>query len=1073
MRAIALLHYIFLSFLIQKSMRYSIRLLAIAASTLVLTTTQIVYPYAESSAIAQTVADRKAEGDRLYQQGIQQYRNSQFREALESWQAALQIYRDIGDRQGEGKALIKMGNAYSDLKQYQRAIELYEQGQIIARQIGDRQIESIALINMGSVYYSLEQYQRAIELYEQGLIIARQIGDRQRVGIALENMGNAYYSLEQYQRAIELYEQGLIIARQIGDKQGEENALGGLGNAYFSLREYQRAIEFYEQKLVIVQQIADRQEEGNTLGDLGNAYFSLKQYQQAIELYEQQLVIAQQTADRQEEGNVLMNMGNAYYSLEQYQQAIELYEQSLAILRQTGNRRMEGIVLNNLGNAYNYLGHHQQAIELYEQQLRIALQMEDREGEGSALLNLSDTYRSLGQYHRSIELSKQALVIKQQIGDREGEGIALGNLGNVYIFLGQYQQAIELYEQRLRLAQQIGDRRAQGFALGSLGITYNELGQPQRAIGILEQALVIMQQIGNRNGEGTALGGLGSAYMNLGQYQRAIELYEQKLRLAQQIGNRRGEGVALGNLGVIYSDLRQYQRAIELYEQVSTIMRQIGDREGEGTALSNLGLAFLRTNQLATAEEYLFKALSVLQSLRTPNLSSTDRITLFETQTKSYQWLQESLIAQSKSDKTLKALEVAEQSRARTLIELLAERFTVQEAAAPVQSNPDLRTIRAIAQQQNATLVQYSVINTQQNSSLYIWVINPEGKIQFKSVDLRNLDRPLKDLVQQSRDAMDVRGRSATIVVSQPPEALARKESEQRQNLQTLYKLLIEPIAQHLPTNENDHVIFIPQGELFLVPFAALMDASGKYLIEKHTILTSPSIQVLDLTRQQRLRLQQTARNRDSVLVVGNPTMPATWNPETGRKERLQPLGGAEQEAIEIARKFNTQPLLEGQATEAAVRQRMQNARIIHLATHGLLEYGDPRESGVRDFPGAIALAPNGQDDGLLTSSEIYGMNLNAELVVLSACDTGRGTITGDGVLGLSRAFMQAGVPSVVVSLWKVPDEPTAELMKQFYENLQRSPDKAQALRRAMLTTMKQHSEPRNWAAFTLIGEAD
>jgi CHAT domain-containing protein len=201
--------------------------------------------------------------------------------------------------------------------------------------------------------------------------------------------------------------------------------------------------------------------------------------------------------------------------------------------------------------------------------------------------------------------------------------------------------------------------------------------------------------------------------------------------------------------------------------------------------------------------------------------------------------------------------------------------------------------------------------------------------------------------------------------------------------------------------------------------------------------------------------------------------MPEVWNPERGRKERLEPLEGANQEAIEIARAFNTQPLLGGQATEAVVIQRMQNARIIHLATHGLLEYGDPRESGVRDFPGAIALAPDNQDDGLLTSSEIYSMNLNAELVVLSACDTGRGTITGDGVIGLSRSFMQAGVPSIVVSLWQVPDAPTAELMTQFYQNLRRSPDKAQALRQAMLTTMKQHPEPRNWAAFTLVGEAE
>jgi CHAT domain-containing protein len=146
---------------------------------------------------------------------------------------------------------------------------------------------------------------------------------------------------------------------------------------------------------------------------------------------------------------------------------------------------------------------------------------------------------------------------------------------------------------------------------------------------------------------------------------------------------------------------------------------------------------------------------------------------------------------------------------------------------------------------------------------------------------------------------------------------------------------------------------------------------------------------------------------------------------------------------------------------------KLCQARIIHLATHGLLD----------DFkglhvPGAIALAPSEKDDGLLTAGEILKLQLNAEVVVLSACDTGRGRLTGDGVTGLSRSLISAGVPSVIVSLWAVPDTPTADLMTEFYQNLERGSDKAQGLRRAMLTIMKQHPDnPRTWAAFTLIGE--
>ncbi|HEY9873647.1 MAG TPA: CHAT domain-containing protein, partial [Candidatus Obscuribacterales bacterium] len=178
-------------------------------------------------------------------------------------------------------------------------------------------------------------------------------------------------------------------------------------------------------------------------------------------------------------------------------------------------------------------------------------------------------------------------------------------------------------------------------------------------------------------------------------------------------------------------------------------------------------------------------------------------------------------------------------------------------------------------------------------------------------------------------------------------------------------------------------------------------------------------------------------------------------------------LPGAEEEANAIAPLINTQAFTGAKATKAAVVSQMPNAKIIHLATHGLLdEY--------RGLGSAIALAPTATDNGLLTAEDILKLKLNAELVVLSACNTGRGRITGDGVVGLSRSFISAGVPSIIVSLWAIPDSPTAFLMSEFYKSWQQDPnkDKAKALRKAMLATMKERPAPENWAAFTLIGEA-
>ena len=318
-----------------------------------------------------------------------------------------------------------------------------------------------------------------------------------------------------------------------------------------------------------------------------------------------------------------------------------------------------------------------------------------------------------------------------------------------------------------------------------------------------------------------------------------------------------------------------------------------------------------------------------------------------------------------------------------------------------------------------------------------------------------------------------------TLDPNQSAQELAQRRAETDQKLTALHQLLIDPISDLLPSDPNQEVVFIPQGELFLVPFPALKDANGEYLIENHTILTAPSIQVLQLT--QELADEDRANGDsplqgDNPLIVGDPTMPeVTFLSDTGNFEavQLQPLYGARQEAQAVAGFLETVALVGEQATEAQIKRQITEADLIHLATHGLLEYGDPRQTGSRDTPGAVALTPGAGEDGLLTSTEILQMDLQADLVVLSACDTGRGRITGDGVIGLSRSFIAAGVPSIIVSLWAVPDAPTADLMTEFYNQLSQGETKAQALRQAMLITLQDHPDPKDWAAFTLIGNAE
>lgn len=1054
--------------------------------------------------------------------GRQHQQTRQFSEALQSFQQALEIYRNSNfraaftqeSRQQEAAVLGNTGLAYGGLEQYERAIDFFEQALAITRDIDERQVEAIVLSNMGDAYYLLERFERAIEVYEQWLTLAPEIDDRQSESRILGNLGSSYDALEDYDRAIEFLEQSLAIQREISDLPGTALSLNNLGNAYRSLEQFDRAIEFYEQALAIRHNIDDRQGEADALNNLGATYFGLKQYARAIEYYEQFLAIRRDVDDssearpgqRRQEGIVLRNLGLAYRILHDYQRAIDFHQQALAIARELGDRSEEATALGNLGVASSALGNYQQAIDFYQQALTINREIEDRVGEGTSLGNLGTIYSSLGQYQQAIEVYQQAIAIAREIGDRDGEGGALNNLGFLYSELGRVQQAVDLLQKALAIARETDDRQGEALALSNLSNIHPNLFQ---AHDFHRQHIDIVRDLGDREEEARAWMNVGLWYyraprredisivqgeINLRvRSQEIINAYQQALTIYRELGLRQEEGIALNNLGSFYSLFGLHQQAISFHEQSLIIARELGDRDREASALQHLGSTYRSLSRFADAEKALFEAIAILESLRESDLKDTDKVSLFDTQVDVYSALQNLLIDQGKTEE---ALVVAERGRARVLVESLAARASERLEQQITSNAPDLAEIRRIAQQQNATLVTYSVNDTG-DPVLYVWVVQPTGEIAFQSVELESGyseiewtetetgglsgesitsdDRKpsLEELVTTTRQALNVRSRDdATVVVALSPEALARKQLHQQAALQTLYTLLINPIAQHLPTNPGDRIIFIPHQSLFLVPFPALMDANGDYLIQHHTILTAPSIQALSLTRQQR-NPTTTPLRADDLLVVGNPLMPAIWNPLTGGTSVLSSLPGTEQETLAIQELYGTRPLWGERASEAAVVAQMPNARVIHLATHGLLEYGNPEDSGVRDLPGAIALAPGGGEDGLLTSAEIFEMTLKADLVVLSACDTGRGRITGDGVIGLSRAFMQAGVPSLLVSLWKVPDEATAFLMTQFYENWRTNPDKAKALRQAMLTTLEQYPDPLNWAAFTLIGEAE
>jgi len=821
-----------------------------------------------------------------------------------------------------------------------------------------------------------------------------------------------------------------------------------------------------------------------------------------------------------------LSQGDELHKKYQYGEAIKAFNEQLRLYRESNNQAKEAITLGRIGSVYHDLANYIEAIKYHEQRLKIIKNI-DKQEEAAALSSLGNAYDLMGNYAKALEYHKQSLKISQTINYFQGQAIAEGELGSIYHKLGDYETAIRKHNERLRIAVELENPKLSlklaGDAFSGLGNAYYARSEYRsdktrekcnkkredynEAIKYHNLYLKIAQEISNHRGEAIAWGSLGSVYHHLwkcdkkqNDLDKAIKYQKKRLKIAQAINDSRLEGAAYGGLAHVYHSLKDYDKTIKYADKYLEISRKTLDYPGQGNALNLLGVARFQSGKFDKAKANIEEAIKVRKSLR-EGLTDTEKVFIFDTEQTAYLNLQQILISKGKNEQSL---EIAEQGRAQAFLDLLVKQLDGNQE---ISNAINIEQIKKIAFEQKATLVVYSIVENSiidHSKPLYIWVVKPTGEVEFRTNDLNNFKKELSNQSNTTQQDSPILGDDWRDLVvgwersfdSPNKAAVPGSEQEKRKKiLQAYYNLLIEPIDELLPTKENEKVIFVPQGALFLVPFAALQNPSNeKYLIQKHTILTAPSIQAIQILSQRRTQQQNIKPDRktEDVLIVGIKK----YVKERKKGSRqfcskdypLKDLPKAAEEATEIAKILGLSPakvLIDDKATEAAVKQQLPQARIIHLATHGLLDSCE--EEAV---PGAIALAESSEtnkpNDSWLTASEIFDMKDKedrrldkAELVVLSACDTGGGRLTGDGVIGLSRSLIAAGTPSVVVSLRRVNDKSTKVLMTRFYHYWYKNKlDKAQALRLAMLDTMKtrdketneSYENPSYWAVFTLIG---
>jgi CHAT domain-containing protein/Flp pilus assembly protein TadD len=1053
--------------------------------------------YKQSLQVATEIGDRT--GQSISHLGISQayWRQQRFNEALPDAQKAVELSN--GENLFQVTALMNLGRIYDDATDFKKATAAYEKAFQQGQKTNiDRTFQAASQNNLGLLYLHLGDVKRSETLLTTALTTAQQTQTQFREPLTTatidrackeasqdpnplpnqlltqfcgkvpqafllqnvnqsrsqyfqlarkleatsrNNLGVFYRDAGNYPKALEQQQIALRIDQEI-DPQGGATGLNNLANISISTGDYPAAIATFEQSLVISRRNKSNALTGRTLNNLGLVYAAQGDYRRAIAAAEEGLKLLRTVGDRVGEATAHDNLGNHHQQLGDYQQAQTEYNQALALHQATGSKSGEANVLSNIAVLADTKGDYPSGQKLHQQAIAMFRAIGEREKEGASLANQARAAEDQGQYSQALALYNEALTIHRAIGNKDWESTTLSNLGGLHRALGKPTQALDYYNQALKIAQGLGDRATTATVLTGLASTHQDLQDYAAAKTALNQSLQLNRQIGSRRPEIYALRSLGLLYGKQAQTPQAIEQLTQAVANSRSVGLPPEEALALADLSQAQLKGNQLAAAQQSAQQSAAIAAKIGDRPTQAKALTTLGQTQLLNGQAAAASQSFSQAASLWEGLR-PGLSDSNKVSLFELQTQTYSLWQQSLVAQNQSDA---ALEVSERGRARAFVELFATKLSDR-----TPDIPKLAEIRAIAQQHRATLVQYAQASDRE---LYIWVIKPDGTIRFHRSDLGN--QSLETRLQATRDGLNVRGRASIAIAKPQGSTIPTGEN----NLRSLHQLLIDPIAADLPTNPEDQVIFLPQGPLLFVPFAALEDGAGKALIDRHTLSVAPAIQALALTDRAQLK---TASGAGPALIVGNPTMANIANLV------LPPLPGAEKEAKAIAPLFATQALVGGSATKAVVLQKMGQARVIHLATHGLLDT-------VRgEVPGAIALAPdNAQDDGLLSAGEIAELQLRADLVVLSACSTGKGDLTGDGVIGLSRSLFLAGVPSVVVSLWDVSDDSTALLMTEFYKHLaEKKLNKAQALRQAMLTTRQKYPDPKFWAAFNLIGEFD
>jgi CHAT domain-containing protein/tetratricopeptide (TPR) repeat protein len=928
----------------------------------------------------------------------------------------------------EGRALKAEGTAASNRK----AVDRLEESARLWRELGKAGPEAEALEVVGTLLIG-QDASRAGEVLTRALALARETADRPREGSVLVEMGRLHLQLSETAAAREKLESAITIARALGDVDLEARARGWISTCYRYDGQLAEALESLHEALRLCRLRGNRAEEARNLGQIGLVLTDRGDLQDALDALRQALAIHREIRDRAGEALSLYYLGLTHWSAGDNERALEYYEQALPLFREAGERSREAQVLRAIGRVHYTVG-----------------------------LDDHDDAKGLAYF-------REAARIQRETGDRSGLIGTLGAMSYLLLRRKDIAGARSSAEEALELVREGGDRQLEAHQMWTLGLVRADEGKDDEARTLLLSAMETFRTASLQHDLGDILCDTARFLFDRGELGEARARVEEAIALLEDERSR----VASDDLRTSYLESHRYYYDLQLDILMALHARQPG-QGFDALALATSERARARGLLETLARADLGLAQGVDPALREEERERRSRLSAKERE-------RTDLLAAHERGDRLAAVE-------RELQTLVGEYHDVQErlqVASPGYASltrPQPLSLGEIQQRvlDDATvLLEYAVGEKRS----YVWAVTRDA--------IRSHELP-------DGKTIDAAARRVHEMFAQSHRRAFRGQAEVAAG--ELSRMVLGPVADLLGSRR---LLVVAEGALQYVPMAALPhptpEAGASPLVISHEVVQLPSASSLAFLRRD-LAGRPTAPKLAAVLSdpvfqaddprvrarppgAGAAASPAAADEEDvtravadaglGPLERLR-FSRQEAEAIAaLGPPEGTLKALDFAASRAtATSPALRDYRIVHFATHGLLNSRHPELSGI-----VLSLVDEkgARQDGFLRLSDLYSLKLGADLVVLSACQTALGKqVKGEGLIGLTRGFFYAGAPRVIASLWNVRDEATSELMARFYRSLLkdgRSP--SAALREAQVSLWKEPRwrSPYYWAGFILQGE--